>query len=100
LIQLDSLVTPEVRATVKLPTHRRDFNVVIAGDDGTIWIDLDTPDGIPHRWIELDRHGALVGQVTLPTGAKPKVGFVDALWGMANGPNYRDEVVGFRIVKL
>lgn len=97
---LDSLLAPDARAVVPVPTHRRDFSAVIAGDDGTIWIDLDTPGGVPHRWIELDRRGKLVGQVLIPRLTRLSGGLANELWGLEQEPTGpRFGVVRYKITK-
>ena len=97
---LDSLLLPEARALVHVPTHRREFDAVIADDDGSIWIDLDVGDGIPHRWIEIDRRGRLVGQVVLPKFTRVKGGLADELWGLVQDPTGPHHgVVRYKITK-
>jgi hypothetical protein len=97
---LDSLLAPDARAVVPVPTHRRDFSTVLAGDDGTVWIDLATPGGVPHRWIELDRRGKLVGQVLMPPFTRLSGGLSDALWGLEQEPaGPRFGVVRYKITK-
>lgn len=49
----------------------------LLADRSMLWSEFH----FPHRWIEIDAHGALVGEVVIPTGTMLRGGLRDRVWG-------------------
>ncbi len=97
LRRIDSIAAPASRATLIVPMQRRSFTKVLVSDEGAVWIDLDFSDIAPHRWVQVDARGRLVGIAIIPTGARPSVAINDELWAVQRGNDFQSGLIGFRI---
>lgn len=96
----DSALTVEARRTIPMPLHRREFSYVVADDDGSVWIGLDYGPADDGRWIELDRHGHVLGQLQLPWVVAIRTGSRDEIWALQSDQgNNPKALVGYRIVR-
>lgn len=79
--RVDTTLSAAVRALWIAEQRPDQLGGIIAGDDGTIWVELEAAERIPHRWIEIDAHGVLVGAVVMPPNTMLRGGLRDRGWG-------------------
>jgi hypothetical protein len=71
-----------LREAVPLPDFRPPVRVVHAGDDGTLWLQLNTPADDIADWILIGRDGTPLGTLKLPIGIRLYHSAVPSVWAV------------------
>ncbi len=71
-----------VRESVKLPSFYPPVNAVLAGGDGTIWIQREDSGSETVLWDALDSSGVPLGTLRAPAGLRIGLASLQTLWGV------------------
>lgn len=69
----------EAMSRVRLPETYPAFDRMLLGEEGSAWLEQWTADG-SRAWVVLDRDGAILGRVQLPSRARLGAARRDAIW--------------------
>ena len=81
---------------MRLPSVYPAVKSIVAGRDGTTWIERWTPPG-DHVWHVLDASGNMAVAVALPPNVTLQTASRDAIWGIETDDDGLQSVVRFRI---
>lgn len=69
----------EAMSRVRLPETYPAFDRMLLGEDGSVWLEQWAADGT-RVWLVIDRDGAILGRVQLPSRARLGAARRDAIW--------------------
>lgn len=66
---------------MRMPTHYPAFERLVAGQDGTVWVELRS-EGDDREWLLLASNGNTLGRVRLPRSVKIMAASRNQIWGV------------------
>lgn len=81
------------------PPYLPAVNAVIAGVDGSIWIEREHTTAAMARWMLLTASGERVGDFLIPAGVEVRAGTAGSLWGVAQDADGVPSIVEYRFPK-
>ena len=72
-----------LREAIQLPEFRPPVRVVHAGNDGTFWLQLNTPTTAVADWILIGDDGSALGRLSLPLGTQIHHSALPTVWAVA-----------------
>jgi hypothetical protein len=88
---------PSRRATAdRIPEAYPPLSRLLAGRDGTTWLELFTPSG-DRTWLVLDAQGTLAGRLTVPRNIDLKVASRDVIWATETDDDGLQHIVRYRV---
>jgi hypothetical protein len=87
-----------VEEAIYVPAHFTPVSRVVAGGDGTIWLELNPPPGPEQAdWLVLDGEGEPLGRVRLPAGLRVLAADRQALLGVERDELDVEYIVRYRV---
>lgn len=94
-----SALAGEIKDQLGWPPYVPPVSTVLAGDDGSVWIERRRSENGSVQWEILDERFAEVGAVALPSNLEPKIVSREALWAVRKDSLDVPHLLRFRIQK-
>jgi hypothetical protein len=86
-----------VRSTIPRPRWYPPFLRIVAGRDGSVFVERSHLPGDPARWEMLDAEGRPVGVVDLPSAVQVETVSLSVVWAVRTNPDDTQDLVRFRL---
>lgn len=99
----DPASSPELRrgyANLEFPTVYPPAVRVLAGEDGTVWINEYSADASRNRWLVLGPTGTVLGRLELPSTTLIMRASAAQFWATITDPDGVQDIARFRVIPL
>ena len=97
MVGFEESIQLAVRSRLYFPRNLPPVKTVIAGNDGSIWIQRETPRRGVSRWDVLNQKGEMLGQVVVPGAGSVVAADRERLWTWDLRPDGTIMVIRYRI---